>query len=91
MWGGILIDKLGQIDWIKVNLDEWLAILQQNSRLPTADNINIDSLTGSGSVLNVDGTRKNVQERTLKRLEGVDIDNIRKKATQDIIPQRANP
>lgn len=68
--GGIPIDKLGQIDWSKVNLDEWLAILQQNGRLPTADNINIDSLTGSGSVFNVDGTRKNVQERTLKRLEG---------------------
>lgn len=89
--GGIPIDKLGQIDWSKVNLDEWLAILQQNGHLPTADNINIDSLTGSGSVFNVDGTRKNVHERTLKRLEGVDVDNIRKKATQEVIPQRANP
>lgn len=86
--GGIPIDKLGQINWDKVNLDEWLAILQQNGRLPNKDNLNLDKLTGSGSVLNVDGTRKNTQKRTLKRLEGVDIDKIRKKATQEVIPNK---
>jgi conjugal transfer mating pair stabilization protein TraN len=87
--GGIPIDKLSQIDLDKVNLDEWFAILHQNGRLPSANNINIEALTGAGSVMNVDGTRRNVQERTLKRLEGVDIDSIRKKATEEVIPQKA--
>lgn len=70
------------IDWSKVNLDEWLAILQKNGRLPTVDNLNIEAITGAGSVLNVDGKRKNVNERTKERIAGIDVDAIRREAAE---------
>lgn len=70
------------IDWSKVNLDEWLAILQKNGRLPTVDNLNIEAITGSGSVFNVDGKRKNVRERTKERIAGIDVDAIRREAAE---------
>ena len=50
---GIPINRLSEVDWNKVNLDEWIAILQTTNRLPTAGNalgkLNLDKLTGQGS------------------------------------------
>lgn len=75
---GIPLKKISQINWNKINLDEWLGILQQNGQFPDPSSINLDSLTGSGNDFNIDGTRKNAQERTLKRLEGINVDDARR-------------
>lgn len=79
---GIPMEQLGQVDWSQVNLDEWLAILQKNGRLPTVDNLDIDSITGKGSVFNVDGKRKNALERAEERIWEIDVDAIRRKAAE---------
>ncbi|MFW8217422.1 hypothetical protein ACOIDV_30860, partial [Klebsiella pneumoniae] len=78
---GIPLDKIAEIDWSKINLDEWLGILQQNGKFPDPASINLDSLTGAGNDFNIDGTRKNAQERALEGLEGIEIDAKRKEAT----------
>jgi conjugal transfer mating pair stabilization protein TraN len=82
---GIPIDKLETVDWDRVNLDEWIGILQSTGRLPTAQTAdqkyNLDKLTGKGSRLNVDGTRLNTLERNQKRLdEGLDVPSVRTNA-----------
>jgi len=88
---GIPLDKIAEIDWSKINLDEWLGILQQNGQFPDPNSINLDSLTGAGSDFDTDGSRKNAQERTLERLKGIDVDAKRKEATNSIDPQTGAP
>ncbi|MGI2124103.1 conjugal transfer mating pair stabilization protein TraN [Shewanella baltica] len=89
--GGIPLEKVAEIDWSKINLDEWLGILQQNGKFPDPSSINLDSLTGSGNDFNIDGTRKNSQERALERLQGIDVDAKRREATNSIDPQTGAP
>ncbi|EKO3920692.1 conjugal transfer mating pair stabilization protein TraN [Vibrio metschnikovii] len=89
--GGIPLEKVAEIDWSKINLDEWLGILQQNGKFPDPSSINLDSLTGSGNDFNIDGTRKNSQERALERLQGIDVDAKRREATNSIEPQTGAP
>lgn len=83
---GIPLDKIADIDWSKVNLDEWLGILQQNGKFPDLSSVNLESLTGSGSDFNIDGGRLNTEERTLNRLNGIDVDAKRREAAQQIFP-----
>lgn len=71
--GGLTIDQLAQVDWSAVNLDEWIGILNLAGHYPNASNMNLDSLTGSGHTLNVDGTRQNAQQRAVQRI-GDDLD-----------------
>lgn len=79
---GIPIDRLAQVDWNRVNLDEWIAILQETGHLPDAANaaekLNLDRLTGRGSRLNVDGRRKNTLERNIERLRPLDVPELRR-------------
>ena len=81
--GGIPVEDIQNIDWTKVNLDEWLGILAQNDVLPGPDDINLDLLTGTGSSLNLaddpsaDDARLNSFERAKVRFEGNNIDDIR--------------
>lgn len=81
---GIPLDRIGEIDWDRVNLDEWLAILAQNGMFPTADGIGMDSLTGSGSAFNISGDRLPADERALERLEGIDVDAKRREVMEGI-------
>ena len=81
---GIPINRLSEVDWNKVNLDEWVAILQITNRLPTAGNaadmLNLDKLTGQGSHFNIDGTRANTLDRNVQRLAPVDVNSIRQQS-----------
>lgn len=70
------MEQIGEVDWEKVNLDEWLGILQSTGHWPNPDEINIDTLTGAGTTFDL-GSRVNAEERALKRLEGTDIDQAR--------------
>lgn len=74
--GGITMEQIGEVDWEKVNLDEWLGLLQSTGHWPNPDEINIDTLTGAGTTFDL-GSRVNAEERALKRLEGTDIDQAR--------------
>ena len=78
---GIPINRLAEVDWNKVNLDEWIAILQTTNRLPTAGNaadmLNLNQLTGQGSNFNIDGNRLNTLDRNVQRLAPLDVNGIR--------------
>ncbi|GHW85865.1 conjugal transfer protein TraN [Vibrio cholerae] len=84
--GGIPLDRISDIDWSKVNLDEWLGILQQNGKLPDPASLNLDALTGAGSDFNIDGTRQDASERIMERLEGINVDKIRNDKAREIFP-----
>lgn len=84
--GGIPLDRIADIDWSKVNLDEWLGILQQNGKLPNPASLNLDALTGAGSDFNIDGTRQDASERIMERLEGINVDKIRNDKAREIFP-----
>ncbi|MVF24161.1 conjugal transfer mating pair stabilization protein TraN [Methylocaldum sp. BRCS4] len=83
---GIPVERLKDVDWSKVNLDEWLAILAATGHLPDAASaaakLNLDRLTGAGSRLNVDGTRQNTLDRNRTRLDGLDVPAIRREAEE---------
>ncbi len=83
---GIPMERMEKVDWSQVNLDEWLGILQESGRFPEAGNLTPEALTGKGSPLNTDGDRKEVIERTKQRLEGGDVDALRKKAGKMVKP-----
>jgi conjugal transfer mating pair stabilization protein TraN len=82
---------VAKVNWDKVNLDEWLGILQQNGKFPDPTSIDINSLTGAGNDFNIDGGRKNSQERAIERLEGIDIDAKRREATNKVEPETGSP
>lgn len=84
--GGIPLDRIADIDWSKVNLDEWLGILQQNGKLPDPASLNLDALTGAGSDFNIDGTRQDASKRVIERLEGINVDKIRNDKAREIFP-----
>ena len=81
---GIPINQLSEVDWNKVNLDEWIAILQITNRLPTAGNaadmLNLNRLTGQGSNFNIDGSRLNTLDRNVQRLAPLDVNGIRQQS-----------
>jgi len=82
---GLPIDKFDRINWDRVNLDEWLGILQTTGNFPGQGGVSLDSLTGVGSRLNgVDGERLNTLDRNLNRLEGVDADAARKAGANSV-------
>ena len=84
---GIPINRLDEVDWNKVNLDEWIAILQTTNRLPTAGNalekLNLDKLTGQGSHFNIDGSRLNTLDRNVQRLAPLDVNGIRRQSESE--------
>ncbi|MBM5276756.1 conjugal transfer mating pair stabilization protein TraN [Vibrio parahaemolyticus] len=83
---GIPLERLAEIDWTQVNLDEWLALLRANGHFDDPAGMTLDRLTGSGSAFDVDGTRLNAQERAEERLKGSDLDKTRKDAGDSIFP-----
>lgn len=81
---GLPLERLSEIDWDKVDLSEWLAIMKQNGQFPSQSDLNIEALTGGGSTFQIEGERANATERTLDRLEGIDVDEARRDAQDSI-------
>lgn len=81
---GLSLDQIGQVDWSTVNLDEWIGILNLAGKLPTAANLNLDRVTGSGNFLNVDGNRPDAQTRAVQRIDGLDTTGVRIEAGQQL-------
>ncbi|HHI3061169.1 conjugal transfer mating pair stabilization protein TraN [Klebsiella oxytoca] len=70
---GLTLAEFGQIDFNKIDLSEWIGSLYEADLLPTADSVDLESITGQGSVLNIDGTRQNTLERFQSGVDGVDV------------------
>ncbi len=83
--GGLGVDELSAVDWSKINLEEWTALLKSTGNYEPQKLINPDTLTGSGSALNLDYAdsqisdreRHNVVDRTIDRVFDLDFDQIR--------------
>ncbi|MFM2486668.1 conjugal transfer protein TraN [Celerinatantimonas yamalensis] len=90
---GLAISQLNKVDWDKVDLSEWIGILIKTGNFAESKNVTIDSLTGSGSILNYSTTtpRPNVLETTIDRSSGVNADQIRSDAYQDAWSQTQTP
>jgi conjugal transfer mating pair stabilization protein TraN len=81
---GIEVADLARVDWSRVDLDEWLAILTRTGHFPTADTLDLEDLTGEGGALNVDGGRTDAAERSTVRSEGLDGDAARRDAEMEL-------
>ncbi len=81
---GINVHDFGRVDWNRVNLDEWLAILAETGHFPTLDSLNLDSLTGTGSALGLSGTRPDAATRSRTRSDGLDGDAARREAETEL-------
>ena len=82
---GIPVADFGRVDWTRVNLDEWLAILAETGHFPTLERLNlIDALTGGGSAFDASGTRPDAAARSQTRSEGLDSDGARQDAEMEL-------
>ncbi|HBR1235581.1 TPA: conjugal transfer mating pair stabilization protein TraN [Klebsiella pneumoniae] len=70
---GLTLAEFGQIDFNKIDLSEWIGALYEADLLPTTESLNLDNITGQGSILNVEGNRQNTLERFQSGVDGVDI------------------
>lgn len=79
---GLKLEDIDLVDWDRVNLDEWTAILIETDNMPNQKDINLEALTGSGSILNIsdENPRENALENIEKRFEDTDIDNTKRQA-----------
>ena len=82
--GGIPVEQLANVDWSKVNLDEWIGILAATGNLNTPAGISMDSVTGSGNFMNIDGQREDTATRTVNRLNGIDTFGARQDAGTEL-------
>ncbi|SEJ12067.1 conjugal transfer mating pair stabilization protein TraN [Azotobacter beijerinckii] len=84
---GLTVEQLNQIDWAQIDLSEWIGMLYKAGNLDTPDTATLENLTGSGSSLGSvfqGTTRQNSLNRNLKRLEGVDVDQVKSQAEKEI-------
>mgnify|MGYP001824850005 CR=1 FL=1 len=78
---GLSLPELQRLDWSRIDLSEWLALLSQAGQLPTPDALDIERLTGAGSTLNT-GARANAAARTEARAEGLDGNAVAREAEE---------
>ncbi|HBC3492422.1 TPA: conjugal transfer protein TraN [Vibrio alginolyticus] len=91
---GLSIEDIGNVDWDQVNLDEWVGILIETDNFIQNDVIDIERLTGSGSLLNYGDTteteRQNVLEKNTDRFDDIDVDEVRRDAYEDAWNEQQN-
>ncbi|WP_028865110.1 conjugal transfer protein TraN [Psychromonas aquimarina] len=80
---GLELNDVEDVNWDNVNLDEWIGILVSTGNFTDQANINIDSLTGSGSYITSGQDRPNVSEVNIDRAESVDADEIKREVYED--------
>jgi conjugal transfer mating pair stabilization protein TraN len=74
---------LERLDWSRIDLSEWLAILDAAGQFPSPGDLDIEALTGSGSVLDTGG-RAGASERSMQRAEGLDAGRRTHEAEQGV-------
>ncbi|ENQ7794982.1 conjugal transfer protein TraN [Pseudomonas aeruginosa] len=83
---GLTPGQLGQLDWNRIDLSEWIGMLSVTGNLPTANTVSLDHLTGSGSSLPFadNDQRLNTLDRNVERLKGFNPDEVKKNAEQQL-------
>lgn len=93
--GGLTITQFGSADWTRVDLSEWVAILNAEGLIPDPTTVTLQSLTGSGrEVLNAaspTGTRPDALTRTQERLQGMDIQDLQSQSLDQLRGAAAAP
>lgn len=77
---GLEVEDLSKLDWSKIDISEWIGLLQVTNFYPTVSKSTLENLTGSGAALNISGDRENTLERNETRLEDHDFGASRKEA-----------
>ena len=82
--GGIDMSEVASIDWSAVDLGEWTALLSKYELMPDVNAMTLQSLTGSGTDLDsINGTRVDAGARAMERMDGLDVDALRKEAAEN--------
>ena len=73
---GITPETLQAVDWNRIDLGEWLALLKLQNKLPelnadTLKQLNLETLTGKGSRLDFDQQREDSHQRLERRYHQV--------------------
>ena len=79
---GLMVSDLAKVDWSLVDLGEWTAMLQDNDLLADPLTMDMDSITGSGNDFNkvTEDERPSAEQRALDRIDGLDVDALRREA-----------
>ncbi|MFE8032857.1 conjugal transfer mating pair stabilization protein TraN [Thiohalocapsa marina] len=80
---GLSLQELERLDWSQIDLSEWIALLTQAGQFPSPEDLDIDSLTGTGSTLNT-GERADAAERTEARTDGLDANAVAREAEEAV-------
>lgn len=75
---GFTPETIAGADWSRIDLSEWVAILQSTGNFPDASSLSIEALTGVGSDFDLDGKRLDTTERTMERLQDSTVDDVRR-------------
>ena len=87
--GGLTTTELQKLDWSKIDLSEWVGILQTTGNWPGSTQ-SLDSLTGAGSKFDVGaqstavGTRLNAQQRVQDRIGNQNLNKMRQGVGQGL-------
>lgn len=73
----LTVAEINEVDWDKINLDEWLAILQTTGHMPQSpadamSKYSMKQLTQNTETLNFDGKREDTATRNQQRLDNDD-------------------
>ena len=89
---GLSFTALKQVDWSKVDLDEWVALLADNGQLPDAESITLERLTGNLRAIDAAAPaggaaeRPDVARRTAARTDQVDVPGALSAARDELMP-----
>lgn len=78
------VEDLSRLDWSKIDISEWIGLLQVTNNYPTIDKSTLDKLTGKGTALSIGGDRENTLIRNQSRLEDKDFSGTRKEAEDKV-------
>jgi conjugal transfer mating pair stabilization protein TraN len=75
---GTAVEDFERVDWERVSLDEWLAILAETGNYPTLEDLDLEDLTSTGSEHDLSDERKDAAERSDTPSDGLDSDEARR-------------
>lgn len=87
---GFGVNEIGLIDWERIDLSEWLALLSSNGLWIGDKQIDIPHLTGAGTTLDL-GARVDAETRTMERLRDSDVDQVRIDVSREYTPYTGSP
>jgi len=88
--GGLTTTELQKLDWSKIDLSEWVAILQKTGNWQGNGTQSLGSLTGAGSKFDVGtqspaiGTRLDAQQRVQDRIGNQNLNKMRQSIGQGL-------